>query len=155
MKRNLIISLLLLCLSLTACNSTSIGVIGGADGPTSVIVSKSGDEPKESFGVQIEKRCVRMFNVDGVLYYDSSLISENTPRCGMLDGELKKTVKENEIPLESGEANFEIDGYQNATSITKEVNIDGEWVIFKKYDTHLLQWCRIWRSRKCWDKPHL
>ena len=48
----------------------------------------------------------------------------------------KKTVKENEIPLKSGEANFEVDGYQNATSITKEVNIDGEWVIFKKYDLY-------------------
>ena len=53
-----------------------------------------------------------------------------------MDGGLKKTVAENEIPKKSGEANFEIEGYQNATSITKEVNIDGKWLIFKKYDLY-------------------
>ena len=89
-----------------------------------------------AIGEQYEKRPVRVFNVDGELYYDSGLVSDMTPRCGTLDGELKKTVGENEIPQKSGEANFEADGYQNATGITKEVNIDGEWVIFKKYDTY-------------------
>ena len=77
-----------------------------------------------------------MFNVDGDLYYDSGLVSKNSSRCGTMDGALKKAVKENEIPLKSGEANFEADGYQLATSITKEVNIDGKWVIFKKYDSY-------------------
>lgn len=77
-----------------------------------------------------------MFNVDGDLYYDSGLVSENTPRCGTMDGELKKTVAENEIPKKSGEANFEVEGYQHATNITKEVNIEGEWIIFRKYETY-------------------
>ncbi len=129
MKRILTISILLCSLLLTACNDTSIGVIGGADGPTNIYV-------KGQFGEQYEKKPVRMFNVDGDLYYDSGLVSDKTPRCGTMDGELKKTVKENEIPLKSGEANFDIDGYQSATSITKEVNIDGEWLIFKKYDLY-------------------
>ncbi len=40
MKRSLVILLFLACILLTACNSTSIGVIGGADGPTSIIVEK-------------------------------------------------------------------------------------------------------------------
>lgn len=91
---------------------------------------------KGQFGEQLEKKPIRMFNVDGDLYYDSGLVSENTPRCGTMDGELTNTVSENEIPLKSGEANFDIDGYQHATSITKEVNIDGEWLIFKKYNTY-------------------
>ena len=77
-----------------------------------------------------------MINIDGVLYYDSGLVSDMTPRCGTMDRRLKKTVNENEIPKNSGEANFDAEGCQNATNITKEVNIDGEWVIFKKYDTY-------------------
>lgn len=40
MKRILTISILLCSLLLTACNNVSIGVIGGADGPTSIIVSE-------------------------------------------------------------------------------------------------------------------
>ena len=136
MKRIITLSLMMCCLLLTACDNASIGVIGGADGPTKIIVGESSGTVKGQFGEQLEKKPVRMFNVDGDLYYDSGLISEMTPRCGTMDGNLKKTVAENEIPLKSGEANFEIEGYQNATSITKEVNIDGQWEIFKKYDLY-------------------
>lgn len=136
MKRIITLTLIMSCLLLTACSNASIGVIGGADGPTKIYVGENGGKIKGQFGEQLEKKPVRMFNVDGDLYYDSGLVSENTPRCGTMDGNLKKTVKENEIPLKSGEANFVIEGYQSATSITKEVNIDGEWVIFKKYDLY-------------------
>ena len=135
MKRILTLILITCCVPLAACNDSSIGVIGGADGPTEIIVGENKGKVKGQFGEQYEKKPVRMINVDGELYYDSGLVSDMTPRCGTMDGALKKTVKENEIPLKSGEANFEIDGYQNATSITKEVNLDGEWLIFKKYDT--------------------
>ena len=133
-QRILIVSFILCCLLLTACSATSIGIIGGADGPTAIFIGKKGGGAKESFGEQYEKKGVRMFNVDGVLYYDSGLASEMTPRCGTLDGSLKKTGVKNMIPLHSGEANFEAEGYQHATSITKEVNIDGEWIIFKKFE---------------------
>ena len=44
MKQGLIISLLLGSLLLSACNNASVGVIGGADGPTSIIVSNGGDK---------------------------------------------------------------------------------------------------------------
>ena len=136
MKRIISLSLIMCSLLLTACNDASIEVIGGADGPTAIIVGENTGKVKGQFGEQLEKKTIRMFNVDDELYYDSGLVSENTPRCGTMDGELKKTVAETEIPLKSGEANFEIDGYQHATSITKEVNIDGKWVIFKKYDLY-------------------
>ena len=43
-KRVLIVLILLCSLLLTACNNTSVGVIGGADGPTSIIVSNEGDK---------------------------------------------------------------------------------------------------------------
>ena len=101
-----------------------------------IIVGKNTDKLKGQFGEQLEKKPVRMFNVDGELYYDSGIVSKMTPRCGTLDGKLKKAVSENEIPLKSGEANFNAEGYQNSTSITKEINIDGNWFIFKKYNTY-------------------
>ena len=43
MKKVLCIISILLCILLTACgNDSSIGIIGGADGPTSIIVSEKG-----------------------------------------------------------------------------------------------------------------
>ncbi|MBQ6894639.1 MAG: hypothetical protein IJN40_04000 [Clostridia bacterium] len=136
MKKLLIIFILLSSLSMAACQSSDVGVIGGADGPTSIIVGKNdGNATKGQFGEQYEKRPVRMINVDGNLYYDTGEASKMVPRCGTLDGSLFLSGKENEIPLKSGGANFEADGYQNAANDTKEINIDGEWIIFKKYDT--------------------
>ena len=45
MKRILCIISVLLCILLTACgDATSIGIIGGADGPTSIIVSEKGEK---------------------------------------------------------------------------------------------------------------
>jgi len=131
MKYILSVLLIIVSFVFSSCtdDAVSVGIIGGADGPTSIYV-------KGRFGEQYEKKPVRMFNIDGELYFDSGLISDTALRCGTLDGNLKKTVKENEIPHKSGEANFDADGYQYATSITKEVNINGKWVIFKKYDTY-------------------
>ena len=89
---------------------------------------------KGQFGVQIEKRTVRMINIDGELYYDSGRISE-VVRCGVLDGALKKTVNENEIPYNSGDANFDADGYQRVSDRI-EVYADSKWLIFDKYDNN-------------------
>ena len=45
MKKVLCIISILLCILLTACgNDSSIGIIGGADGPTSIIVSEKGEK---------------------------------------------------------------------------------------------------------------
>ncbi len=128
MKRILIVSLIFTCLLLSACNnSTSIGIIGGSDGPTAVFV---GEENGDTV-----KKPIRMIKVDGKLYYDSGKVSDNTPRCGTMDGELKQVGAEHEIPKKDNQCNFEgAEGYQNTTSITKEVPIDGKWVIFKLFD---------------------
>lgn len=133
MKRIITFITLLSCLLLTACrDSASIGIIGGADGPTSILVGKKDAETN----TQISP--VRMINVDGDLYYDSGLISDVEARCGTLDGNLKKAAEEYEVPKKSGEANFETDayafGYQNTTGITKEIPDSYGWVIFKKID---------------------
>ena len=45
MKKILCIISAILCIILTACgDATSIGIIGGADGPTSIIVSEKGEK---------------------------------------------------------------------------------------------------------------
>ena len=45
MKKVLCIISILLCILLTACgNDSSIGIIGGADGPTSIIVAEKGEK---------------------------------------------------------------------------------------------------------------
>ncbi len=97
---------------------------------------------------------LRAFVADGCLYYDTGLVSENTPRCGTLDGKFTKTLEDYQTPQKDGECNFEgADGYQNATSITKEVPIDGEgWCIFKKADVptesfHTLPFCMTLTGR--------
>lgn len=52
MKRIITSTLIMSCLLLTACNNTSIGVIGGADGPTSIIVSEQKDNIKRTYDVE-------------------------------------------------------------------------------------------------------
>ncbi len=127
MKRFLIITLIISGLFLSACENSSIGIIGGADGPTSIIVSQ---EPKGA-----NKRPIRMIRVDGKLYYDTGKISDITPRCGTLDGNLTTVGKIYEIPKKDNQCNFEgAEGYQHATGTTKEVPIDDKWVIFKLFD---------------------
>lgn len=93
MKQIMLLTLIMCCFMLTACNDTSIGVIGGADGPTAILVGENNGTVKGRFGEQLEKRTVRMFNVDGELYYDSGPVSDMTPRCGNLDGNLKKCCR--------------------------------------------------------------
>ncbi len=41
MKQIVLLTLIMCCLMLTACNDTSIRVIGGADGPTAILVGEN------------------------------------------------------------------------------------------------------------------
>ena len=89
MKRFILLCLVICSLILSGCQR---------DLPLEEMVNNGLQEmDKGQFGEQLEKKEIRMFNADGDLYYDSGLVSENTPRCGTMDGELKKTVEENEI----------------------------------------------------------
>ena len=49
MKRIICFAAVLCCLALTACNSTSIGLIGGADGPTDIYVNDGNDNNAEKY----------------------------------------------------------------------------------------------------------
>ena len=83
------------CLLLSACDNSSIGIIGGSDEQTSIYVKSNGETIKGQFGEQYEKKPIRMFNVNGDLYFDSGLVSNKIPRCATPDGELKNVVRIN------------------------------------------------------------
>lgn len=124
-------------LTLSACQSRSIGIIGGADGPTSIAVG----EKKDSLQYPSEKEPVRAIMLDGYLYYDTGEDNDMLGRCGNLDGSFTKTVDKWELPKKDNEANFELKskdycGYQAGfTEGTIEVPIGDDWEIFKKLET--------------------
>lgn len=136
--------LLLSCLLLSACQNTGVGVIGGADGPTKVIVSENNEnsETPSSF----ERRAVRLIRLHDALYYDTGRVSDVTARCGVMDGNLAAAAEAYAVPQENGTCNFtEAKGYQFGTETdTIEVPLEDEWVIFKKIDasTDVLQYTK-------------
>jgi len=52
MKRIITLTLIMCSLLLTACNNASIGVIGGADGPTSIIVSEKNNDKTLTYTIE-------------------------------------------------------------------------------------------------------
>lgn len=114
---------------LSGCSAVSVGIIGGADGPTAVYVNDN-EYNTNDVGV-------RMVNIDGSLYYDSGKVSEVDARCGNMDGELVLAAELPRVPHNSGEANFKPDygtgGYQRgAEEDTVEIFVDGAWHIFNR-----------------------
>lgn len=129
MKRIILLTVITCCSLLAACNDTSVGVIGGADGPTKIFVESNNETEKEP---------VKMVNVDGELYFELDEESEIEARCGVLDGNFSKSVGTFEIPKSDGETNFlGAEGYQiGANENTIEIPIGDDWEIFKKLDTN-------------------
>lgn len=133
MKRILILAVAVICMTLTACNNkSSVGVIGGADGPTNIIVGEEGNKKNS----RIES--IRIANVNGELYYEIDEDSDIEARCGVMDGNFENTVDRYEIPRNSGEVNFlGADGYQlGLIENTIEIPLGDDWEIFKKIDTN-------------------
>lgn len=133
MKRILILAVAVICMTLTACNNkSSVGVIGGADGPTNIIVGEEGNKKNS----RIES--IRIANVNGELYYEIDEDSDIEARCGVMDGNFENTVDRYEIPKNSGEVNFlGADGYQlGLIENTIEIPLGDDWEIFKKIDTN-------------------
>lgn len=88
MKRTITLMLAACCLLLTACDNSSIGIIGGSDGPTQVYINKSNenkdyeqyltehyvDESKlPALDINLEKRFI---SDDRVLLTDDSVENE-------------------------------------------------------------------------------
>ena len=62
-----ILSILLVCLTLSACGNTSVGIIGGADGPTDIIVTKKEDKTMYKTISQDEAKTIMDTNEDIVI----------------------------------------------------------------------------------------
>lgn len=124
--KKLFIVLLVFSMMLCSCGKEEI-----EEGKDCTIVT---EVIKGNFGEQYLKEPLKMINVGGELYFDSGLEGETIPRCGTLDGNLDFSVPPGEIPQNDGEANFDVEGYQSITSISKEVNIDGKWLVFRKFE---------------------
>lgn len=63
MKRFIFLAVILSTLFVSAChNNTDMGIIGGADGPTNLIVHNQNDK------IISEKEPIRMVKINGTLY---------------------------------------------------------------------------------------
>ena len=69
--------------------------------------------------------------IDGILYYDTGCVSEETVRCGVMDGIIEKST-DGSIPVEDDQSNFGTGyGYQYGSEEgTIEILINGKWCIF-------------------------
>ncbi len=139
-KLSILLYITIIILTMTGCGSGSgsVGIIGGADGPTAVYIANSNKFQEYSS----KKEPVKLVRIGGHLYYDTDENSNINGRCGNLDGNFKKAVESYEIPQNDNESNFELDnnyycGYQfGMKDDTIEIPIDNNWKIFKKiYDT--------------------
>ncbi len=135
-KVSVLLCAAVLVIAMTGCGTESIGIIGGSDGPTDVIV----DSGKES-AYRSEKEPVKVVKVDGFWYYETGEDSDTSGRCGTLDGYFTKTADEYELPKKDHQSNFDLknpdyNGYQmGMTADTIEIPIGDDWEIFKKlYD---------------------
>lgn len=71
MKRIITLTFIICCLLLTACDNASIGVIGGADRPTKIVVSEKENGTIKSFDVKIyfkelmlmSENCLRLISI--------------------------------------------------------------------------------------------
>lgn len=103
--------------------------------------SEPASEKENDKDTDYELLPIRMFMADGRLYYDTGEASQQVPRCGTLDGIFKSYCDKYELPGKNAQANFRVErddfnGWQNASENTKEVLIDGEWIVFKRADLH-------------------
>ncbi len=99
MKKFVTFMILALCLLLTSCDDADIGIIGGADGPTKIIVSEKNDNMK------------RMYDVDR--YFRENYVDER--KLPVLDIHIPKTVVSDDRSLvleDSVENNLELMIYE-------------------------------------------
>ena len=133
MKRFIFLAVILSTLFVSAChNNTDMGIIGGADGPTNLIVHNQNDK------IISEKEPIRMVKINGTLYYETGEKSEVEARCGTLDGSFQKAADRFEIPQNQNESNFSgSKGWQTGAAENQiEIQISDDWKIFKKLDTN-------------------
>lgn len=132
MKKVLLLMLALVMVMLSGCfwNASSIGIIGGSDGPTAIYVD-DGD------GVFSETEPVKAVKVNGALYYETGEDRDAMPgEKRDFEGTLTKAVEPFEIPKEDGQANFNAKGYiTGKLENTIEIPDGDDWEVFIKVDS--------------------
>ena len=117
MKRFITLTFIICSLLLTACNDTSIGVIGGADGPTKIIVSendtiKSSDVKKYFKEHYVDERELPVLDID----IENPFVSDD--RILTLDDSINNSL---ELTIYEYYKNIMSGSYQNA----KDIIVDG------------------------------
>ena len=126
-KIMLVLLAALLAMSLAACQEKEPPVSGGdlTDEPGKVHIFNEG-------GDQVHPSGARYVRIDGELYTDTGEII-TVARCGVMDGEITKTVAETEQPEEDNCSNFGTGyQYQIAGRYSIDVVIDGDWCRFQR-----------------------
>ncbi len=106
-----ILIILMCCFLLCGCENSTKQMPDPAAKTTSVV---------GEFGVQLEKKPLRMLNIDGTLYYDTNLLSDTKVKCGVMDCALRQTVELGQVPTEPGTANFNCQGVRHTVSLKME-----------------------------------
>ena len=125
MKKRTVPALLLalsMTLSLAAC---------GKDAPAPSDDPGSGTQT----GVTEPAELKPMAFVNGALYYSTGRESDIIGRCGVMDGEIDKTVDSTTVPTEEGQSNFGTGyGYQWVSETEIDVCMEGKWMRFARSD---------------------
>ena len=126
MKKRTIPALLMalsMTLSLAAC---------GKDAPATSDEPGRG-EPDTIVTEPVERK--PMVVVNGTLYYSTGRESDITARCGVMDGEIDKSVDSTAVPTEEGQSNFGTGyGYQWVSETEIDVCMEGKWMRFVRSD---------------------
>ena len=119
MKRIITLTFIICCLLLTACDNASIGVIGGADGPTKIIVSekenstiKSSDVKKYFKEHYVDERELPVLDIN----IENPFVSDD--RTLILDDSIENDL---ELMIYEYYKNIMSGSYQNA----KDIIVDG------------------------------
>ena len=119
MKRIITLTLIMCCLLLTGCDNASIGVIGGADGPTKIIVSekenstiKSSDVKKYFKEHYVDERELPVLDIN----IENPFVSDD--RTLILDDSIENDL---ELMIYEYYKNIMSGSYQNA----KDIIVDG------------------------------
>ena len=115
MKRIITLTFIMCCLLLTGCDNASIGVIGGADGPTKIIVSEKENSTIKSSDVKkyyVDERELPVLDIN----IENPFVSDD--RTLILDDSIENDL---ELMIYEYYKNIMSGSYQNA----KDIIVDG------------------------------
>lgn len=127
-----------------SCPAAPAGYGSVAASLSSAADSAEADGSGMRFADEPRAEKIPMVMLDGELYCDTGAVSDH-PRCGMMDGQISSSVESWQRPAEDGQSNFGSGyGYQTAPGGTIEINIDGQWRVFRLRSEMRVRYCGGW-----------